>query len=50
MAATYTFDPAADNTVTVTFPATTQRYVRTTVTANSGWPAGQLSDFQVWKA
>ncbi|WP_327287171.1 discoidin domain-containing protein [Streptomyces sp. NBC_01198] len=48
--ATYTFDPAADNTVTVTFPATTERYVRVTVTANSGWPAGQLSEVQVWKA
>ncbi|WUH89248.1 discoidin domain-containing protein [Streptomyces sp. NBC_00433] len=49
-AATYTFDPAADNTVTVTFPATTQRYLRVTVTANSGWPAGQLSEFQAWKS
>lgn len=49
-AAAYTFDPAADNTVTVTFPATTQRYVRVTVTANSGWPAGQLSEVQVWRS
>ncbi|SHM09015.1 galactose-binding domain-containing protein [Actinacidiphila paucisporea] len=49
-AATCTFDPAADNTVTLTFPAATQRYLRVTITANSGWPAGQLSEFQVWKA
>ncbi|UWE13838.1 discoidin domain-containing protein [Actinacidiphila bryophytorum] len=48
--AAYTFDPAADNTVTVTFPATTERYVRVTVTANSGWPAGQLSELQVWRS
>ena len=47
-AAAYTFSPAASNTVTLTFPATTQRYWRATVTANTGWPAGQLSEFQIW--
>jgi hypothetical protein len=47
--AAYTFDPSGNNnTVTVTFPATTQRYFRATVTANTGWPAGQLSELQVW--
>ncbi|MGC9665344.1 discoidin domain-containing protein [Planosporangium sp. 12N6] len=46
--ATYLFDPATGNAVTITFPATTQRYVRVTVTANTGWPAGQLSGFEVW--
>ena len=46
--AAYTFDPAAGNTVTLTFPATTQRYFRVAVTANTGWPAGQISEFQVW--
>ncbi|WP_042391852.1 discoidin domain-containing protein [Streptacidiphilus carbonis] len=46
--AAYTFDPAAANTVTITFPATTQRYFRVNITANTGWPAGQLSEFQVW--
>jgi hypothetical protein len=46
--ASYAFDPSATNTVTITFPATTQRYFRLTVTANSGWPAGQISGFQVW--
>ncbi|MFE3264963.1 choice-of-anchor D domain-containing protein [Streptomyces sp. NPDC059215] len=46
--ATYTFDPATDNTVTITFTATTQRYVRVNITANNGWPAGQLSEVQVW--
>jgi beta-glucosidase len=46
--ATYTFDPATGNTATVTFPATTTRYVRLNVTANSGWPAAQLSELQVY--
>ncbi|WP_093715402.1 choice-of-anchor D domain-containing protein [Actinacidiphila alni] len=48
--ATYSFTPAADNTVTITFPASTQRYFRVTVTANTGWPAGQISEFQVWNS
>ncbi|WP_034087552.1 discoidin domain-containing protein [Streptacidiphilus albus] len=47
--ATYTFDPNVNNnTVTITFPATTQRYLRLNITANTGWPAGQISEFQVW--
>lgn len=46
--ATYTFDPATSNTVTITFPASTQRYFRVNITANTGWPAGQISEFQVW--
>jgi hypothetical protein len=46
--ATYTFDPTTNNTVTLTFPATTQRYLRVNITANTGWPAGQISEFQVW--
>lgn len=48
--AAYTFDPSTKNTVTLAFPATTRRYYRITVTANTGWPAGQLSAFQVWAA
>ena len=47
-AASYAFNPSANNTVTITFAATTQRYLRVTVTANSGWPAAQLSGLQVW--
>ena len=46
--ATYTFDPAGGNTVTITFPATSQRYFRVNTTANSGWPAAQISEFQIW--
>ncbi|HWB34966.1 MAG TPA: choice-of-anchor D domain-containing protein, partial [Rugosimonospora sp.] len=46
--ATYTFNPSSNNTVTITFAATTQRYFRLNFTANTGWPAGQCSEFQVW--
>jgi hypothetical protein len=46
--ASYTFDPASNNTVAITFTATTARYFRVNVTANTGWPAGQLSEVQVW--
>ena len=44
----YTFNPATGNTVTVTFPAADVRYVMLTFTANTGWPAGQLSELQVF--
>jgi hypothetical protein len=42
------FDPASGNTVTVSFTAASVRYVRATVTANSGWPAGQLSALEAY--
>jgi chitodextrinase len=45
-AAGYTFSPNA----TVTFTATTQRYVRLTITGNTGWPAGQLSELEVYQS
>jgi hypothetical protein len=48
--ATYTFNPSTGNTVTVTFPAASARYVKLTFTANSAWPAGQLSELQVFKS
>jgi len=41
------FDPASGNTVTIDVPDTEARYVRVTVTANTGWPAGQLSELEV---
>jgi parallel beta-helix repeat protein len=46
--AVYAFSPSGNNTVTITFTATSQRYWRVNVTANTGWPAGQVSEFQVW--
>jgi hypothetical protein len=47
-AATDTASPSSNNTVTITFPATSQHYWRVTITANTGWPAGQISEFQIW--
>ncbi|MFL6121172.1 choice-of-anchor D domain-containing protein [Actinophytocola sp.] len=49
-ATSYAFTPGGNNTVTITFAATSQRYFRLTVTANTGWPAGQISEFQVWNS
>jgi hypothetical protein len=46
----YTFNPSTGNTVTITFPSTNARYVRLNFTANTGWPAGQISEFQVWNS
>ncbi|MFJ8579895.1 discoidin domain-containing protein [Micromonospora sp. NPDC093277] len=43
-----TFSPANGNTVTLTLPATTTRYVRVAITANAGWPAAQLAELEVY--
>jgi F5/8 type C domain len=42
--ASYTFNPSTGNTVTITFSAVGERYLRLTFTADTGWPAGQLSE------
>jgi hypothetical protein len=34
--------------VTITFSSTSVRYLRLNFTANSQWPAGQVSEFQVY--
>ncbi|SMC74704.1 CARDB domain-containing protein [Kibdelosporangium aridum] len=44
----HVFSPSSANTVTIDFPATTVRYVRVHVTANTGWPAAQLSEFEIY--
>jgi hypothetical protein len=44
----YTFNPATGNTATITFTPTSVRYIKLTFTANTGWPAGQLSELQVF--
>ncbi|WP_217552184.1 discoidin domain-containing protein [Streptomyces sp. GbtcB6] len=45
----YRFDPATGNTVTVPLPGSTNlRYLRLTVTANNGWPAGQFSEAEAY--
>ena len=46
----YTFDPATGNTVTISFTAATTRYLRLHITGNTGWPAGQLSELEVYGA
>ncbi|WP_203912151.1 discoidin domain-containing protein, partial [Rhizocola hellebori] len=40
----YTFNPTA----TINFPATTTRYVRVEITANTGWTAAQISEFEIY--
>jgi uncharacterized repeat protein (TIGR01451 family) len=42
------FNPAAGNTVTVDFTAATVRYLRVEVTGNTGWPAAQLSEVEIY--
>ncbi|HJP79805.1 MAG TPA: discoidin domain-containing protein [Pseudonocardiaceae bacterium] len=45
----YTFDPSTGNTVTITLPSgTSTRYLRLNFTANTGWPAAQLSELQAF--
>ncbi|HWL86520.1 MAG TPA: discoidin domain-containing protein, partial [Polyangiaceae bacterium] len=42
------FDAASGNVATITFGATSQRFVRLNVTGNTGWPAAQLSEVEVY--
>jgi hypothetical protein len=42
------FDPGAGNQVVVTFPATAVRHLRVLVTANTAWPAAQLSTLEAY--
>ncbi|MCU7821647.1 discoidin domain-containing protein [Kitasatospora sp. DSM 101779] len=46
--AAYTFNPATGNSATINLSTTTTRYVRLSFTANSAWPAAQLSEFEVY--
>ena len=47
--ANYTFDPSTGNTVTISLPsAVSERYLRLNFTANTGWPAGQVSEFEIF--
>jgi hypothetical protein len=48
--ATYTFNPATGNTVTITIPSSSVRYLELNFTANSGWPAAQVSEFQIYSS
>ncbi|MEU6854950.1 CARDB domain-containing protein [Actinacidiphila alni] len=42
-----TFNPASGNTVTIDFGSAAVRYVRLNITANTGWPAAQIAEFEV---
>ncbi|MFE1882620.1 discoidin domain-containing protein [Streptomyces diastatochromogenes] len=45
----YRFDPATGNTATVSLPGSTNlRYLRLSVSANTGWPAGQFSEVEAY--
>ncbi|MCP2308691.1 discoidin domain-containing protein [Kitasatospora paracochleata] len=46
--AAYTFDPAGGNTVTISLPTSTTRYLRLLFSANSGWPAAQVAEFEAY--
>ena len=44
----HVFDPAGGNSVTITVPPTSQRYLKLTFTGNTGWPAGQASEVEAY--
>ena len=45
----YTFNPSTGNTVTISLPSgTSARYVELSFTANTGWSAAQLAEFEVF--
>ncbi|MFC8716453.1 discoidin domain-containing protein [Kitasatospora sp. NPDC057198] len=45
----YVFDPATGNSATLTLPAgSSTRHVRLVFTANTGWPAGQVAQLQLY--
>jgi hypothetical protein len=46
--ADYLLDPATGNAVTITFPPTSLRTLTLTFTGNTGWPAAQISEFEVY--
>jgi hypothetical protein len=44
----YSFNPAQQNTVTINFTAVNTRFVRLNFSANTGWPAAQISEFEIY--
>ncbi|AEV87718.1 hypothetical protein ACWT_6706 [Actinoplanes sp. SE50] len=44
----YTFNPSSGNTVTVDLTTVSTRFLRLNFTANTAWPAGQLSELEVY--
>lgn len=49
VSAGYVFNPSSGvSSVTIPFTATTARYIKINFTANTGWPAAQLSEIEVY--
>ncbi|XID95527.1 discoidin domain-containing protein [Paenibacillaceae bacterium WGS1546] len=46
--AAYTFDPAAANAVEIPLDDAKARFVRLTITDNTGWPAAQIAEIEVY--
>jgi hypothetical protein len=46
--APHTFDAATGNKVTLRFTRTQKRFLKVVITANAGWPAGQLSEVEAY--
>lgn len=44
----YAFTQAQDNTVTIQFDTVITRYVRVQITGNTGWPAAQIAELEVY--
>ncbi|MEV7729765.1 CARDB domain-containing protein [Streptomyces sp. NPDC087917] len=44
------FNPSQSNAVTIAFPAATVRYLRVSVTSNTGWQAAQISELEAYAA
>jgi hypothetical protein len=47
-AASYLFDPARRSRAKISFPAAGVRYLRLTISANTGWPTAQASEVEVY--
>ena len=47
-ASDYTFDSSKDNTVSISFAPASVRYVQVKVSSNTGWPAAQIAEFEVY--
>ncbi|MFJ4200486.1 discoidin domain-containing protein [Streptomyces sviceus] len=45
----YRFDPATGNTATVSLPGAGLRFLRLSVSANTGWPAAQFSEVEAYR-
>ncbi|MFC4029986.1 CARDB domain-containing protein [Streptomyces polygonati] len=42
------FAPGTANTVTINFTAASARYLKLNITGNTGWPAAQISEFEIY--